>query len=446
MTALGRRLAWSAFTAWHARAEAALPFRPLETILGIQTRRVKAIVRHAYDSVPFYRRAMEERSLRPGDIACAADLARLPLIDGRLLAGEPASLRSRREPTGLRIESSGTSGRAKHIDYDAAALFLALAHGHRQRAVMRHFVGRVVGYREMLIARPSGVSHQMRQFYETHSWTPRGIDLQRQTMSGDASIEDQVAAINAFQPEVLVGYGSYLGAFLRRAVQRGLVLWRPRVIGYGADAMDQADRDVIERDLGVPVLSFYQSVEALRLAFQCEARQGLHLFIDCMAVRVVRDDGGEAGPGEPGHIVISNLTNRATVLLNYKLGDVVTVARGACACGRTLPRIERIDGRSDDLVRLADGRILHSLVVLEPLRAVPGVGQTQVIQRRRDNFLLRVVPRPGIDCEEAGRRLKEAFRARAGAAVEVEVEWCESIPPGPNGKVKAVISEVREHE
>jgi len=106
--------------------------------------------------------------------------------------------------------------------------------------------------------------------------------------------------INEFRPDLLAGYGSHLGALLRWAWEQGRDLHRPRVIWYGADAMPPADRDLIEHRLGVPVLSTYQADEALRIGFQCERREGFHLSLDDVAVRVVRPDGRPAGPGEQG--------------------------------------------------------------------------------------------------------------------------------------------------
>lgn len=177
MIGLARRLGWSAFTAWQARGESTLPFRPIDEIRRIQTRRVRAMIRHAWANVPFYRRAMEERSLRPEDIASADDLARLPLIDGRLLADEPESLMPRGGGGALRLESSGTSGRSKYIDYDSTALFLSRAQGQRQRAVIGHFAGSGFGYREVLIGRTNAVPEQIRNFYETRSWLEHRLSI-----------------------------------------------------------------------------------------------------------------------------------------------------------------------------------------------------------------------------------------------------------------------------
>ena len=84
--------------------------------------------------------------------------------------------------------------------------------------------------------------------------------------------------------------------------------------------------------------------------------------------------------GTPGEVVISNLVNRATVLLNYRLGDRVAVASDPCACGRTLPVLASLDGRSEDLLVRADGERVHESLVLRRLYGVPGLSNVEVVQ------------------------------------------------------------------
>lgn len=446
MNGLLTRVYWSASTFLKASAEGQLPYRPFDEILAMQNRRVRAMVAHAYATVPHYRDAMQDLGIRPGDLRSAAGLADLPLINGRDLANEPDRFYSSKYTASgtLTLHSSGTSGRAKAVRYDSAALFTALAHGHRQRAVMACFTGKRSGYREMSAIRPGSVSTQMRQFYESHLWVPRSIDLQRRILQLDLSFDEMVDRINAFQPEVLLGYGSQLGALLRWVWERGRELHRPRVIWYGADAMPDADRNMIESELGIPVISTYQADEALRIGFQCEQRKGFHLSLDDVAVRVVRRDGKAAGPGEEGEIVISNLSNRATVLLNYKLGDVVTMPTVPCSCGRTLPTIERIAGRADDLVMLSNGESRHSLFLLTPLQAVPGVVQIQLVQETVEHLSLIVVCAAGSDWQLIRNSLAEIVRGLLGQNMLVETTRVTVIPSEPGGKVRAVISHCRQ--
>jgi phenylacetate-CoA ligase len=204
--------------------------------------------------------------------------------------------------------------------------------------------------------------------------------------------------------------------------------------------MAEPDRDLLETELGIAVISTYQADEALRLAFQCEERVGFHLCLDDVAVRVVDSRGRGVGPGESGEIVISNLTNRATVLLNYKLGDVVTAGAGPCACGRSLPTIERIEGRADDLLVLPSGESRHPLGFLRQLQEVPGVVRVQLVQEEPARVSVRAVCAAGADWPSVRAPLERVLRSQLGEGVAIECARVDAVRVEPGGKVRAVIS------
>jgi len=433
---------WNAFTLWHARDEARLPYRSMEELTAIQNRRVQAIVAHAYETVSYYREVMDNAGWRPEDFRTAADLTRLPVITSAQVAAAPERFLSCRYATrgGVQLQSSATSGQAKQIRHDAASVFLSMAYGHRERVVLTQFTGRTFGYGELIMFRPGGVQTQLRQFYEAHSWVPRSMDFKRSVFAPDGTFESAVAHINAFKPDLIRAYGSHVGPLFRWARERRVPLFRPKVIVYGGDSMPDADRLLIESQLGIPVLSSYSAAEALRLAFQCERREGFHICVDQVAVWA-RDEGGKpVPPGGRGEIILSNLINRATVLLNYKLGDVVTLGRAPCACGRTFPTIERVDGRCDDLVVLPGGQILHSRTILRNLFKTHGLVQIQVIQEELRRFRLRAVCAAGSDWDTTRSQLTAAMRAIFGDDLALDVGQVDAIAPEPGGKVRAVIS------
>jgi phenylacetate-CoA ligase len=444
MPNLADKAYWSAFTLWHTRNEAQLPYWEPDRIRALQDRRVREIVKHAYETVPYYREVMRERGLRPAHFQTADDLAQLPVLTGDQLARDPrrfVSSEFNRGP-GLVLYSSGTSGRRRVIHYDAAALFLALAHGHRQRLVFGKFVGKNVGYRELVCGRPGNIGTKIRAFYEGYAWTPKPIELERGFLSPEDSFTHNIKKLNEMRPALLSGYGSYVGLLFRYAHENSLPISSPKAIRYGGDKMSDADRALIENQYGVAVVSTYQAAEALRIGFQCEERRGFHMSLDHMAVRVVDQNSKTLGAGETGEIMLSNLTNKGTVLLNYKQGDLVTWSAKPCACGRTLPTIEQIDGRADDLIAHTDGRLLHALVLQAPLHRVPGVIQVQLVQKTLREFLVRVVCIGGEDWNRTQQELEKNLRAILGDSIAVEFEQVEQIPAEAGGKVRGAISEL----
>jgi phenylacetate-CoA ligase len=444
MANLLTQLRWTAFTAWNVRRESAISFWPVERLQALQNQRVRAMVGFASREVPFYREAMASAGLRSEDIRTVDDLALLPLVGKEELQANPAQF----SPAGgrlygLTLESSGTSGRSRPVHHDASALFWSLVNGHRQRSVLAAAVGKRTGYREAVIARLDGHHHQIRKFYESHAWIPARLELRRLAISPMERFPQILAKLEEFRPDVVRGYGAHLGAYYRWVSGGNAGGHLPKAIVFGAERMPETDRSIIEKQLGIPVFSMYQAAEALRIAFQCEQRQGLHVSLDHIAVRAIDSAGRDVEPGGRGEIVISNLVNRATVLLNYRLGDVVSLGRGGCPCGRSLPTIESIDGRADDLVLLPDGSSVHSVGILRGLETVPGVVQLQLVQEELRRFRLLVVSADETGWTGLAARLRSSFAASLGEDVALSIERVPAIPPGSGGKVRAAISRCR---
>lgn len=436
------RVFWTAYTLWHARHERTLPYWPEEKLRRLQDRRVRSIVRHAYRTVPFYREAMDRLGLRPGDIRSAEDLARLPAVTIDDYARDPERYLSTsyRDRATFAAFTSGTSGYSRAIQFNRASLFRSLATRQRRRLVVASFTGRSLGYSEMTVATAASLSTRLREFYEAISAFPAALELRRSQVIPFGRPEDRLAELNAARPDVLIGYGSFIGLLFRWAWQHDLAVHRPKLIVYGGEGIDPEDRALIEQRFGVPVCSTYQAAEAHAIAYQCELRQGFHVEIDQVAVRVVDRHGGRVGPGGTGEMLVSNLTNRATVLLNFRLNDTVTLAARPCPCGRTLPLIERIVGRTDDIIVHPDGYPIHALVAIDSVRLYPEVLQLQLIQEAPRRFLVRYVPGRNADALQIESALEEKLRQTFGKDIVAATERIEFVQPEPSGKVKLAIS------
>ena len=438
------RIRTTGTVAWLARREASLVRQAEEELAAIQSRRLQAMVQHACRNVPYYREWIRKAGTEPGDLRTAADLARMPLVDKLDLTLEPERFFAPgyENKDGLTLLSSGTSGRRRRFRYDAPALFEALAAGRRQRIALQPLVGREAGYRELVFNREGSAGQQIRRFWEDRTVVPRPVELTRRYLAPSLPFPELLAGVNEFKPDVVRGIGSHVGAFFRWVAETGSRILKPKVVVYGADAMLPDDRAVIERELGIPVLSTYQAVEALRIGFQCEARRGFHISTDQVIVRVVDNRGRDVAPGQRGEVVLTSLTSRATVVINYRLGDIVTTApQTRCTCGRTLPLIvDEIDGRLDDLIVREGGTRVHALTILPRLQAVDGVRQVQVVQEDLDAFRLRVIW--GRGCDEQPAELVRRMSAVLGERIRVEVEPVKVLAQEPSGKVKSVFCEL----
>jgi phenylacetate-CoA ligase len=452
-----------------SRIERRIPHWPLDRIVRLQQRRVREAVAYAYDNVPFYRRTMDSRSLRPGDFASAEDLARLPLIDGAILAANPDDFtaeRFRHEGREVFNTSGSTTGVRKRICWDHESLMRRFAQRERDRVVVTRLAGErwtgamlrefIVDERARTLAsRLLGVgseAHQRLQILPAGfaSRTARAIagehslirrrPLHYHHLSPAAPLDLAAAQIRAIEPRIIFSFGSYLEQFLRYLAHGRVTIPMPRIWVYLGDGISDAARELAD-ELRCPLYSVYCAVETGPIGFQCELRDGFHLNVDLCAVRIVDGEGRTLPPGEAGEIVVSVLNNRATALLNYRMGDRGVLAGHPCPCGRSLPLLSRFEGRQSEMVQLADGRAISSLM-LEGLfkQELRRAAQAQIEQVAPGELCWNLVPFADTNCEE----LRQAFVARAertlGPDTMLTVRFDQAIPRTREGKfLRAVV-------
>ena len=435
------RLYWTIFTAWHLRGQSRIPFLPPARLAAIQNRRVRQIVAHAWKRVPFYREAMTRDGLRPSDFRTAADLERLPLVSPDELARDPDRFcpRGLRPDRVVRILTSGTTGHRKRVFYDLEYVFLALAAAQRRRDVVARVSGIARGARIQEFLIPESASSLVTEARHRHSFVPRPLEANRLFCTSDIGWDEALRVLNGSRADIVHGYATFLGCLFRHAATNEIAVHRPRLLIAHSDAMPKADRELIEDHFGVPVISMYVAAESGFIGCQCEQRRAYHIDVDRVAARAVDEEGRTLPPGGRGELVISNLTNHATVLLNYRLGDVVTMSNGPCPCGRNLPTLESVDGRIDSTVLLPDGSQRRVWDFFIALQQTPEAIQLQFRQDAPHHVLLRAVLRPAADPTAFVARAKAFMQDAVGPDMIVEVKIVPAIAPEPGGKVRAVV-------
>jgi phenylacetate-CoA ligase len=245
--------------------------------------------------------------------------------------------------------------------------------------------------------------------------------------------------LNRFRPDVLHGYGSYLERLFPELHQSRRPFHKPKVVIYGADMLSPAVRNLITQDFGIPVFSTYQAIEAFKIGFECSAHSGLHLNIDLYPLRIVDGQGNPAKIGEPGEVVVSNLVNRGTVLLNYRLGDVAALLPAPCSCGRTLPLMSFVRGRSNEWLTLTDRPPLHSQIVSGFFRDEARIWQHQVRQLAPARFRVSIVAAHDADRAAIDKRLREKFLRSCGQQIDLQIEFVDEIERTAAGKLRTVL-------
>jgi phenylacetate-CoA ligase len=427
---------------WEASRQARFPFVPDTAVREAQERRIRATVAYAYAHVPYYRETMRRLLLGPEDIRSVSDLTRLPLLEREHLQRDPEYLRSEQWPAGacVLLKSGGTTGAPLTVFRDPPSLLLEAAQRERQRSLVARLAGRRLRYREATIApHESSVSTAISAVRRS-SLVPPSLRVQRRHFSMLRAPAELVHELDRYRPEVITSYGSYLEALFSYVREQRQRLRSTQVAVFGADSFSATMREWVRAELGIEVLSSYNAVETPQIGFECEHHRGHHLNIDLCPVRLIEADGREATDGEPGEVVVSNLVNRGTVLLNYRLGDVVTRTGESCPCGRTLPLYSYLERRGTRWLDLGDERKIHSQALQLLLRREMDIWRYQIVQEARRRILLRLVLAPDCDRESITRRLLARFREQLGADVAVRAECVRELPTGPSGKAQPVVA------
>jgi phenylacetate-CoA ligase len=200
-------------------------------------------------------------------------------------------------------------------------------------------------------------------------------------------------------------------------------------------------RRVIEDVFACKVTNRYGCEEVSLIACECPRHDGFHVNADGVYVEVLRD-GRQVAPGEPGSVVVTDLTNRAMPLIRYQVGDVAVPSSRPCSCGRGLPLLERVDGREADYVVTAQDQLISGISLTENFALqVPGLAQIQIIQESVDRFRFRIVRGPEFGPASV-ERIAALVAERFGANTAFDCEYVEQIAQEPSGKYRFCISRV----
>jgi len=255
----------------------------------------------------------------------------------------------------------------------------------------------------------------------------------------NTKIPEQFDLIERFRPDTLLLYPSNLLALLGEREARGAGLESLSHVRSMGETVTPAFRSRLHDTLGLDVEDTYSSQELGYVALQCPGSLGYHVMAESMIVEVLDDEGQPCSPGQIGRVVVTDLHNFATPMVRYEIGDHAE-AGGPCACGRGLPTLNRVLGRTRNLILMPDGTRRWPLVIFSRYRDFAPVRQYQMIQIDRMTVDVRLaVDRPLTGAEEADFRAH--IQASLGHPFDIHFVIVEgALPRGGAGKFEEFIS------
>jgi phenylacetate-CoA ligase len=384
--------------------------------------------------VPFYRDRLRSSGLEAAGVRAAADLAVMPPLEREELQSE--GIAGLRVPgrQGIAVRSSGSTGRP------VAALWPLEMIAWHDAADRRSsdWLGVELGERRLNVA----ASHSFRK---PHRRAGAVLANVTRVFAGDAADPDQarrLAGRLARRPPALVwGVSNGLYAFSLALLESGRTLGARACVSEG-NHLPASFRATIERAMGCRVLERYGSWETGILAHQCPQAGSFHVLAEGVLVEVVGEDGRPVQPGEIGEVLVTLLRNRALPLLRYRIGDLAEAPPARpCPCGRGLPLLGRLIGRSNELLRAADGGWVAPETVSAVMTAASAsVLGFQVVQHEDLCLDVLLVQRPAPDPGTCRRQVAEALDALVRLPGATRVEQVDRIPLTGSGKLQHVVS------
>lgn len=243
------------------------------------------------------------------------------------------------------------------------------------------------------------------------------------------------------KPSLLFGHAHSLFVLATLVDELAIRDIRPKAIIASSMMLLPHERAVIERVFGIRATDIYGCEEVGLIAGECERHEGLHMNIEQLIVEILRDDGSPVAPGETGHVVVTDLLNEAMPFIRYRMEDMAELATTACSCGRGLPTLARVLGRTADFLKRQDGSRVAGISLIEnSLTKIGGIEQMQIVQEALLEIQLRIVIGTGFS-EGNRRELLDYFRGTFPGAT-IDLQEVERIGQEANGKYRFSICRV----
>jgi phenylacetate-CoA ligase len=415
-----------------------------EELEALKLERLQATVKRLYEKVPFYQRKLDEAGFEPGDLKSLDDLQRLPFTTkDDLRENYPFGLFAVPMREVVRIHaSSGTTGRPTVVGYtakdirvwaDLVARTLVAGMGTPDDIVQ-------VAYGYGLFTGGLGLHY--------------GAELLGATvipMSG-GNTKRQVRLMVDFGSTILCCTPSYALNIAEVMDEMGISLDQIRLKSaiLGAEPWSEEMRRNIEEKLNLSAIDIYGLSEIVGpgISIECQEKKGAHIFEDAFIPEVIDPETGKVlPPGQKGELVLTNINKEALSLLRYRTRDITQLDDTSCACGRTHVRMQRVTGRTDDMLIIRGVNVFPSQIEMV-LMQIPGLApHYQILVDRVENLDIlevQVEVTPEVFSDEIKRlgeleeRIRDEIQSYLGVSVKVRLMEPRSIQRSEGKAVRVI--------
>ena len=417
-----------------------------ERIEQIQLEGIQKTVLDVYEHIPFYKKSFDEAGFDPRSVKSLDDVARIPFVQKQDLRDA--------YPYGM-LAVPLKDVREIHMSSGTTGIATVGAYTEHDLKIWGECFSRAVDFAH-------GDENDVMQICYGYGLFTGGLGAHYGSISaGCATIpisagntERQIRILREMGPTILACTPSYAMHIADTAIEMGLDPARDfslRAGIHGAEPFSDNFRRDLERKLGYRVLDIYGLTETMGpgVAIECWEQQGLHIAEDHFYPEIINPETGEVLPdGEWGELVITTLDREASPVVRYRTRDITRIIPGECPCGRTHRRIDRIHGRTDDMLIIRGVNVFPSQIE-DVMKTFPEMSSWYQIEvdtdhRSLDIVTLKAEPNPDVDLDSIAdidrlqKRIGAALKAALSVGVKVKLVEPKSIPRS-EGKAKRIV-------
>ncbi len=412
-----------------------------EFINELQNRRLRRVVKKAYEETEFYREKYDQHGVGPKDIQTIEDLPKLPLVTKQDLVEnfESVTLKSLNRNKALAMGTSGSTGRPLQVYKDKTWLAHFYGFGFHMRRFHKLGIPKVgfiidVGSKESIEAQIAKQSDWFTKYFAPHTVILH-VELEI------AEIMERLEKAGVNYVCTYTGIMRELATLKKNGMGKNL---RLKKVGLTGEILDDYTRDMIEEAFDCPCYSAYVSTEAGPISVECPEKK-MHVYSDTCIVEVINQDGEPASYGEDGSLVLTcPIEGNSTPIIRYVgCADVGQLLDEQCSCGMNTPIIGPIQGRSTDSIRLPNGKIYHAFSMTIPMEKIQRehgrdrIRQYQIVQHEIDRIVISIV-RNKLKTEtddsltDIFRVIEDKYRKQLGGEVRLKVKEVVELPRTSN--------------
>lgn len=398
-----------------------------------QDKNLQRFFEHLQQHNSYYSMLMHQQGINAGDIRTAADLAQLPLLTKKEIRAHQQQLLCDTDGKRIKYNTGGSSGEPlifymgmDRVSHDVAAKWRAT----RWWDVDIGDTEAVIWGSPIELGKQDRIKQWRDRIFRSHLIP--AFDLRSERIK--AYLEQLVH----LRPKMVFGYPSVIAQLALAAEQQNVKLDQlgVKVVFTTSEMLYEHQREQIERLFAAPVANGYGARDAGFIAHQCP-QGSLHISSEHIIVEILDEQGQSCPTGREGEIVITHLATQGFPFVRYRTGDMGVLSDQPCSCGRALPVLKEVKGRSTDFICATDGAKVHALALIYILREISGIEQFKIIQHRDDLTEVQIRT-SGQFKPDSLTTISTAMKQRLGNDMQIQISNVEQFETGANGKFRYV--------